>query len=97
MLCARSCVWARRACARLVPGRAPDWGRAHPTPVVQRERTRLVVAAVAALVGLVWILQGLGAPIGRSFMIGDLRWTAAGLILVALAAIYAARGARRSG
>jgi len=63
--------------------------------VVQRERTRLVVATVAALVGLVWILQGLGAPIGRSFMIGDLRWTAAGVVLVVLAAIYAVRGVRR--
>ena len=49
---------------------------------------------VAALVGLVWILQGLGAPIGRSFMIGDLRWTAAGLVLILLAALYVARGLR---
>jgi len=29
-------------------------------------------------------------------MIGDLRWTAAGLLVVALAVHYAARGARRS-
>ena len=55
-------------------------------------RTRYVVAVLVALVGLVWILQGLGAPIGRSFMIGDLRWTAAGLLVVALAVLYAARG-----
>ena len=54
-----------------------------------------MVAAVVALTGLVWTLQGLGAPIGRSFMVGDLRWTAAGLVLLALAAIYAARGVRR--
>jgi len=58
-------------------------------------RTHIVVALIAALVGLVWILQGLGAPIGRSFMIGDLRWTAAGLVLVILAVIYGARGMRR--
>lgn len=58
-------------------------------------RTRFVVAAIAALTGLVWIAQGLGAPIGRSFMIGDLRWTVIGLGLVVLAAIYAARGVRR--
>jgi hypothetical protein len=55
--------------------------------VISQGRTRFVVAAVAALVGLVWILQGLGAPIGRSFMIGDLRWTAAGLVLILLAGL----------
>lgn len=56
-----------------------------------------MVAVVAALVGLVWILQGLGAPIGGSFMIGDLRWTAAGFVVVALAVVYVARVARRGG
>jgi ABC-type proline/glycine betaine transport system permease subunit len=64
--------------------------------VVVRERTSLVIAFVAALVGLVWIAQGLGAPIGKSFMIGDPRWTVAGLVLVAVAALVAARGLRRS-
>ena len=54
-----------------------------------------MVAVVVALVVLVWILQGLGAPIGRSFMIGDLRWTAAGLVVVVLAAVYGARAPRR--
>ena len=59
----------------------------HATTV---HRTRLVIAVVAALVGLVWFLQGLGAPIGRSFMIGDPFWTVAGVALVAAAGVYAA-------
>jgi hypothetical protein len=46
---------------------------------------------VAALVGLVWIAQGLGVPIGRgSFMIGDPFWSWAGAGLVVVAAGYAA-------
>src|SRR5439155_25523457 len=68
---------------------------AHPTPVADRERTRLVVALVAALVGVVWIAQGLGAPIGDSFMIGDLRWTAAGVALIGGATLFAWRDLTR--
>jgi protein-S-isoprenylcysteine O-methyltransferase Ste14 len=49
------------------------------------------VAVVVALVGLVFTAQGLGAPIGRSFMIGDLRWTAIGVAMIAGAALYAWR------
>jgi H+/Cl- antiporter ClcA len=50
-----------------------------------------VIAAVAALVGLIWFAQGLGVPIGRgSFMIGDPFWAWAGVGLVAAAAAYAA-------
>jgi hypothetical protein len=61
-------------------------------PVSPRhDRTRFVLAAIAALVGLVWILQGLGVPIGRgSFMIGDIFWTWAGAALVVAAAAWAA-------
>jgi hypothetical protein len=58
-------------------------------------RTRYVVAAVVALVGLIFIAQGLGVQIAHSVMTGDLRWTAVGFAMVVLAAIYAARGARR--
>jgi ABC-type multidrug transport system permease subunit len=54
------------------------------------DRTRLVVSALVAFVGLVWIAQGLGAPIGGGFMVGDLFWAYAGLVLVALAIGYAA-------
>jgi hypothetical protein len=61
-----------------------------------RHRTGLVAAIVVALVGLVFVLQGLGAPIGHSFMIGDLRWTAIGLAMLAGAAAFAWRALRRS-
>ena len=54
------------------------------------DRTRYVIAAIGALVGLVWALQGMGAPIGGSFMIGDPLWILAGLALVAGALAYAA-------
>jgi hypothetical protein len=67
----------------------------HATPVAgpdssRHDRTRFVLAAIAALVGVVWVLQGIGVPIGRgSFMIGDPLWTVIGLALVAAAAGYA--------
>jgi hypothetical protein len=54
------------------------------------DRTRYVIAAIAGLVGLVWALQGMGAPIGRSFMIGDPVWLFAGVALVVAALAYAA-------
>lgn len=57
--------------------------------------TLLALAVVAGLAGVVFALQGLGAPIGRSFMIGDLRWTAIGLVLIVGAAAVAARELRR--
>jgi hypothetical protein len=60
-----------------------------------RSATLLAGAAVLAIGGTVFALQGLGAPIGRSFMIGDLRWTAIGLVLVLVAAAIAARELRR--
>jgi hypothetical protein len=57
----------------------------------RRGRTRFVLAAIAALVGLVWVAQGLGVPIGRgSFMIGDSFWTWAGVAVIAAALAYAA-------
>lgn len=67
----------------------------HPTTVSldaspRRDRTRLIVAAVVALTGLVWVAQGLGAPIGGGFMVGDLFWTYAGVALIVVAAGVAA-------
>ena len=56
--------------------------------------TRLVLAAVLALVGLVWIGQGLGF-IGGSFMTGSLPWAAIGTALLAGAAILVAGERRR--
>ena len=55
-----------------------------------RDRNRLVVAVVVALVGFVWMLQGLGAPIGGGFMVGDPFWILAGAALIGAAALYAA-------
>jgi hypothetical protein len=52
---------------------------------------RLVILVMAGLVGLVFLLQGLGAPIGNSFMIGDLRWSAIGIALIVTAAVIAWR------
>jgi len=51
------------------------------------EPTRLIAASFLGLTGAVFIAQGLGAPIGRSFMIGDLRWTAIGIVLLGVAVI----------
>jgi hypothetical protein len=50
---------------------------------------RFVLAAIAALVGLVWTLQGANLLPG-SFMTGDPFWLAAGLALISVAAGYAA-------
>jgi hypothetical protein len=55
-----------------------------------RDRTRLLVAAALALAGIVWTLQGLGAPIGGSFMVGDMSWAYAGLATIGIAAAVAA-------
>jgi hypothetical protein len=67
---------------------APVRPSVHPTTV--RDRTRVLVAVVTAAVGLVWIAQGLGVPIGGSFMVGDMFWAYAGAVLVAFAVGYAA-------
>ena len=71
---------------RLLLGASPSVA-VHATTM---DRTRLVIAAVAGLVGIVWALQGLGAPIGGSFMIGDPFWILAGLALVGASVVYAA-------
>jgi hypothetical protein len=61
------------------------------------QRSGIVAAVVVGLVGLVWIAQGLGAPIGGGFMVGDLRWSAAGVVLVAVAGVLAWRRVGRRG
>jgi hypothetical protein len=48
--------------------------------------SRLVVALILALVGLVWIGQGTGL-VGGSAMSGTAFWAIVGLVLVALAAV----------
>ena len=67
----------------------------HPTTVTdpatpRPDRTRLIVATVVALVGLVWTAQGLGAPIGGGFMVGNTFWAYAGAALVLGAVAYGA-------
>jgi hypothetical protein len=71
---------------------------AHANPVTtsQRPRTGLVFPIVVALVGVVWILQGLGTPIGGSFMVGDVRWSAASVALVGVAGLLVWRRLHRS-
>lgn len=46
-------------------------------------RTRWIVAIGLAVVGLVWIGQGVGLIRGSSFMVGDPRWAIAGVVVVA--------------
>ena len=46
-------------------------------------RTRWIVAAGLAAIGLVWIGQGLGLLRGSSFMVDDARWAVAGVVLLA--------------
>jgi hypothetical protein len=55
----------------------------------RNDRTRFVVAAIAAAVGLVWLLQGAGVLPG-SFMSNSPTWVVAGLVLVAAAFALAA-------
>lgn len=46
--------------------------------------SRLVIAALVGLVGLVWIGQGSGL-IGGSAMSGSLFWAAVGIVLIVVA------------
>jgi hypothetical protein len=46
-------------------------------------RTRWIVVVGLAVVGFVWIGQGVGLLRGSSFMVGDPRWAVAGVVLVA--------------
>jgi hypothetical protein len=55
----------------------------------------VALAVVMGLAGIVFTLQGLGVPIGRSFMIGDPRWAVIGITLVAVAASIGLRRLRR--
>jgi hypothetical protein len=59
-------------------------------------RGRLVAGVLLALVGLVWIGQGLGLLRGSSFMVDDIRWAVAGLVALVLGGILAASERRRS-
>jgi hypothetical protein len=49
---------------------------------------RRVLAAVLAVIGVIWVGQGIGVIPG-SFMTSDLRWAVAGAVLLVLAALLA--------
>jgi hypothetical protein len=53
------------------------------------------VGFVLIAVGAIWIGQGLGLITGGSFMVGDVRWAAAGLACVLIGLVLVVR-ARRS-
>lgn len=56
--------------------------------------TRLVIAAVLGLTGIVWILQGTGYLPG-SFMTGDPTWSYIGVLLLAAAVALVGSAYRR--
>jgi len=58
-------------------------------------RGRLIIAAVLGVVGLVWVAQGLDLLQGSGFMDGDVRWAAAGAVLVGVAVVLGVSAARR--
>ena len=58
-------------------------------------RGRLTLAAVLGIVGLVWIAQGLDLLQGSGFMDGDVRWAAAGAVLVLIGLGLGFTAARR--
>jgi hypothetical protein len=57
-------------------------------------RGRLVAGVLLALVGLVWIGQGLGLLRGSSFMVDDVRWAIFGAVAVVVGVVLLI-GARR--
>jgi FMN phosphatase YigB (HAD superfamily) len=61
-------------------------------------RARWMIAIGAAVVGMVWLLQGLGVLAGSSFMVGDPLWAIVGGALLAggVAVGISAWRARRS-
>jgi hypothetical protein len=52
-------------------------------------RTRWIAAAVLLLVGLGWMLQGLGILPGNGFMDNDTRWAVIGAVIALGGAIVA--------
>jgi hypothetical protein len=57
-------------------------------------RTRWILAVGLAVIGLVWIGQGLGLLRGSSFMVDDIRWAIAGAVLLVASVALAWRSIR---
>jgi hypothetical protein len=52
-------------------------------------RSRWIIAAALALIGIVWIGQGTGVIRGSGFMTDDIRWAIAGVVLLAAGLVVA--------
>ena len=52
-------------------------------------RTRWIAAGVLLLVGLGWMLQGLGVVPGNGFMDNDRRWAVIGAVIALAGAVVA--------
>lgn len=50
-------------------------------------RTRAILAIILVALGAVWVGQGMGLLAGRSFMVGDPRWTAIGAVCLVLGVV----------
>ena len=60
-------------------------------------RTRLIIAGVLIVIGLVWMGQGTGMIKGSGFMTDDVRWAVIGLVVFLVgAAVGAVAVIRRS-
>lgn len=59
-------------------------------------RGRIVAGVLLVLVGLVWIGQGLGLLRGSSFMVDDVRWAVAGVVIMSLGGVLVLSARRRS-
>jgi hypothetical protein len=58
-------------------------------------RSRWIIAVVLALIGLVWIAQGLGIVGGSGFMINNRFWAIVGAILLVVAGAVAWTAVRK--
>jgi hypothetical protein len=58
------------------------------------QRGSLIAAGLLAVVGIVFIGQGLGILRGSSFMVGDVTWAIIGAALVVVAGLVAWRSRR---
>jgi hypothetical protein len=58
-------------------------------------RSRLIAGILLALVGAVWIGQGLGLLRGSSFMVDDIRWAVFGAVLLTAGVVLIVAARRR--